>query len=43
MVFLAIAFSWAPIVGEWHHEVKPIKIKNTVVLPKVFFDVDEII
>jgi len=28
MVFLAIAFSWAHIVGEWHHEVEPIKIKK---------------
>ena len=28
MVFLAIAFSWAHIIGEWRHEVKPIKIKK---------------
>ena len=28
MVFLAITFSWAHIIGEWRHEVKPIKIKK---------------
>jgi Transposase DDE domain len=28
MVFLAISFSWAHIIGEWRHEVKPIKIKK---------------
>lgn len=28
MAFLAIAFSWAHIIGEWCHEVKPIKIKK---------------
>lgn len=28
MVFLAIAFSWAHIIGEWRHEIKPIKIKK---------------
>lgn len=25
---LAIAFCWAYKTGEWHHEVKPIKIKT---------------
>jgi hypothetical protein len=28
LAFTAIAFCWAHIVGEWHHEVKPIKIKK---------------
>ena len=28
MAFLAIALSWAHIIGEWRHEVKPIKIKK---------------
>ena len=28
MVFLAIAFSWAHIIGEWRHEIKPIKINH---------------
>jgi len=28
MVFLAIAFGWAHIIGEWRHEIKPIKIKK---------------
>jgi len=28
LAFTAIAFSWAHIVGEWRHEVKPIKIKK---------------
>ena len=28
MAFLAIAFSWAHIIGEWRHEFKPIKIKK---------------
>ncbi|QQS54128.1 MAG: IS4 family transposase [Candidatus Competibacteraceae bacterium] len=28
MAFLAIAFSWAHIIGEWRHEIKPIKIKK---------------
>lgn len=28
LAFAAIAFSWAHIVGEWRHEVKPIKIKK---------------
>ncbi len=27
-VFLTMAFCWALIVGEWQHDVKPIKIKN---------------
>jgi len=41
MVFLAIAFSWAHIIGEWRHEIKPIKIKKTwAVPPKVFFGMD---
>lgn len=28
LAFTAIAFSWAHIIGEWRHEVKPIKIKK---------------
>lgn len=28
LAFTAIAFSWAHLVGEWRHEVKPIKIKK---------------
>lgn len=28
LAFTAIAFSWAHIVGEWRHEIKPIKIKK---------------
>jgi len=28
LAFTAIAFSWAYLVGEWRHEVKPIKIKK---------------
>ncbi|QQS54306.1 MAG: hypothetical protein IPM89_16270 [Candidatus Competibacteraceae bacterium] len=35
-LFSAIAFSWAHIIGEWRHEIKPIKIKNMAVPPKVF-------
>jgi len=27
-VFLAITFTWAQVIGEWQHEVKPIKLKN---------------
>jgi hypothetical protein len=26
--FLAIAFSWAHLIGEWLHEIKPITLKN---------------
>jgi hypothetical protein len=38
---LVIAFCWAHRVGEWHHEnVKPIKLKNTTALKKVFLDWD---
>lgn len=28
LAFTAIAFSWAHLVGEWRHEVKPIKVKK---------------
>ena len=28
MIFLAISLSWAHIIGEWRHEVKPIKLKK---------------
>jgi hypothetical protein len=28
LAFTAIAFSWAHLIGEWRHEVKPIKIKK---------------
>lgn len=28
MVFLAIAFSWAYMIGEWCHTQKPIRIKS---------------
>lgn len=28
LAFTAIAFGWAHLVGEWRHEVKPIKVKK---------------
>jgi hypothetical protein len=28
LAFLAIAFSWSHLIGEWLHEIKPITLKN---------------
>jgi hypothetical protein len=28
LAFAAIAFSWAHLIGDWRHEVKPIKVKK---------------
>jgi hypothetical protein len=28
LAFLAIAFSWAHLIGEWLHEIKPLVLKN---------------
>lgn len=37
LAILAIAFSWAHIIGEWLHELKPLKIKNHGRLIKSIF------
>jgi hypothetical protein len=37
MVFLAISFTWAFIVGEWLNEIKPLKVKKHQRLEKSIF------
>ncbi len=37
IAILTLALCWAVLIGEWLHQNKPLMLKSTVVVVKVFF------